>query len=291
LISTQPPTFEEAWRDFKGASHLTVKELASNGLKEIWSKALGAMANTEGGVLIWGIRADKDPMTKVDAARDLSLCPDVNALTSRLKELLPSVTSPPVLDVEIFPVPTTGSEGFVVCHIPRSRFGPHRSEASGKRFLARFQDHSEDIPVDWLRRMFTPEIRPHLVPFVSVSPTKTENFQDVFKYTLALRNDGSGTAESVFVICNGPSGLPDQRCWSLDASAVGGRPLLALRAIHPGEILPLYAFKFTQGHLAEELELRLHCKNQLPTSFFLKIKDPAMHSERGQFDLPPKALG
>jgi len=60
-VHSTPPTFEEEWLDFKGAAATPPDKI-----KEIWSKALAGFANTEGGVLVWGIDARKDPTTGVD---------------------------------------------------------------------------------------------------------------------------------------------------------------------------------------------------------------------------------
>jgi hypothetical protein len=138
--------------------------------------------------------------------------------------------------------------------------------------------------------MFTPAIRPNLVPIVAVSQLKTENLQDVFKYKIALRNDGSGSAERVFIIATGPIGHPDPRCWSCDASVPNGQPLIALRSIHPGEIYPMCEFKFIKGHHPQELQLRIFTQNQMPTFSYLKIEHPAMHNELKQFDLQVNPL-
>jgi hypothetical protein len=267
LIATQPPTFEESWRDFKGAARLRL-DPGDNIIKSIWSKALGAMANTEGGVLIWGIRADKadKDQTKVDAAHELSLCPDVNALVSRLKELLPSVTSPPVLDVEILPVAVQGCEGFVICHIPRSRFGPHRSDAANKRFFVRFQDHSDDIPVDWLRKMFAPKITPDLMPLINttVFTSIADNRQKLGMH-IFLKNVGSGTARDVFVRISATSQMgvePAMEGWSRRPSGQPSLALAARHAIHPGEVSPPIELNTAQNGRAFVIELEIFADNQ-----------------------------
>ena len=45
LVGATPPTFETEWLDFKG-------DARPEHVQKIWSKALSAFANTEGGVLI-----------------------------------------------------------------------------------------------------------------------------------------------------------------------------------------------------------------------------------------------
>ncbi len=55
LTGSTSPTFETEWRDFKGAAQINDQDA-----KKIWSKVLSGFANTQGGVLIWGIDARKD---------------------------------------------------------------------------------------------------------------------------------------------------------------------------------------------------------------------------------------
>jgi hypothetical protein len=79
LVKSNPPSFESEWLDFKGAAQLTATrqppEVAGKNaekVKEIWSEALSGFANTQGGVLVWGIDAPKDPATGIDAASTVS---------------------------------------------------------------------------------------------------------------------------------------------------------------------------------------------------------------------------
>ncbi len=91
LIGADPPFFETDWLDFKGA-----QDLKDNDVKKIWSEALSGFANTEGGVIVWGIDARKDEKTKIDCASGFSLVKDPSAFTSRLKELHSQSTHPPI---------------------------------------------------------------------------------------------------------------------------------------------------------------------------------------------------
>jgi hypothetical protein len=61
LLNATPPTFETEWLDFKGAAN-------DQDTKKTWSKALAGFANTQGGVLVWGVDARKDQATGIDAA-------------------------------------------------------------------------------------------------------------------------------------------------------------------------------------------------------------------------------
>src|SRR5437773_1348889 len=92
LLSTLPTkpekTFESDWLDFKRG------RAQEKDIPRIWSKILGAFANNEGGVVVWGVVAEKDPATNIDAVQSLDTVPDIYALTTRLMELRHQATDP-----------------------------------------------------------------------------------------------------------------------------------------------------------------------------------------------------
>src|SRR5690348_13324649 len=63
------PTFETEYLDFKaGQIPVNNNPIPDADVKKTWTEALAGFATTSGGVLIWGINADKDAATGVDAA-------------------------------------------------------------------------------------------------------------------------------------------------------------------------------------------------------------------------------
>ena len=258
----QSPTFESEWLDFKGSAKGKPED---NSVKENWAKTLSAFANTEGGVLIWGIDARPDPATNVDAAIALSLVPDTGALVTRLKTLLPTVTDPPVQNVRIEAYNTTAPEGFVVCYIPQSSFKPHRSEPN-KQFYIRVADHCFQPSVSWLRKMFMPEIRPLLVPFVEIHPKVISGGGQEVRFNVFLGNEGFGTAYETFIILNTTllAGL-DHQCWLTSKSGERGQAFMAQRPIHPGEIYPFAVLsRVVADRDAVTFSFKLFAKNQEP---------------------------
>ena len=77
LPSLPEKTFESDWLDFKTG------KVRDEDIKLIWSKIVGAFANSEGGVIIWGVVAKKDPLTGIDAVSAIEPVPDVFAFKSR----------------------------------------------------------------------------------------------------------------------------------------------------------------------------------------------------------------
>jgi len=141
LPSLNEKTFENDWSDFKSG------KTKDEDLKRIWSKIIGAFANSEGGIIVWG------------AVNGLELVPDVFAFKSRLMELRHEACDPPVANIEIveLPISNSSNEGFVVCHIPESPNKPHRSEFSDRHFYLRMGDSSRECNVSILRQLFYPK--------------------------------------------------------------------------------------------------------------------------------------
>jgi hypothetical protein len=197
-------TAETEWLDFKDGSNLTAPKLpkpdeAREKVKEIWSEALSGFANTQGGVLIWGIKAETDPKTKIDAARNLSLVHNTAEFKSRMHTLHGDATDPPVLGIKVesYDDPDQPNVGIVVCYVPESSNRPHRAEFSGKRFYIRADDDFRVASVSLLRLLFFPHSRAQLVPVVKVVPVgMTSNLK------LFLWNRGTATASDVFLQIN-----------------------------------------------------------------------------------------
>ena len=145
--------------------------LDDRSVKKIWSEALSGFANTEGGVLVWGIDARKDSDTGVDRASDLSLVKNPEGFVSRLKELHSQSTDPPISGVDFWFAEddTSPGFGFVACYVPESKFKPHRAEAAERNYYIRAGDSFHVASVSLLRNLFFPEYHSHLWPELTAS--------------------------------------------------------------------------------------------------------------------------
>lgn len=261
MVNSSPPTFETEYLEFKGASRTPVND---DSIKRNWAKTLSSFANTEGGVIIWGIDSREDPQTKVSAASGLSLVANTGALVTRLQTLLASVTDPPVTAVTISAYNTQGTEGFVVCHIPLGSFRPHRSEEI-KKFYIRVGDQSREPSVTWLRRMFVPEFSPKLIVKVhsETGINDMEGPADRFAFTLV--NAGNGTAQKVHLLVRSKPQLLWERSmlnWDRRPDSGEGPIFGAQREIHPGETYSGLAFRRSQSTLPVEFHVKLFSFNQ-----------------------------
>lgn len=270
LVGSTPPTFETDWLDFKGGAKLT-----DNDAKKIWSEALSGFANTEGGMLVWGIDARKDPSTGIDCASALSLVNKPSTFVSRLKELQSQSNDPPVSGVDYWfsDDDQIKDAGFVVCYVPESKHKPHRAESAGRNYYIRAGDSFHIPSVSLLKNLFFPEYHSHLWPELKASFDKDTVQIDGF-----LHNSGIATAKNVvvFVVHNA------QPLWELKPATnwnVIGTPhpehlrgtglTAAFLPIHPGTTSacfclsrPIQAQPFALNTI--EFEIFMYCENNLP---------------------------
>ena len=130
FVNSSPPTYETEWLDFKGGGASSEK-----GAHKIWSESLSAFANTEGGVLLWGLDCRRDD-SGVDQVVARSLVEEPDAFVSKLRSMLSQMNSPPVAGVRIDAVadPENSNRGYVICYIPESGNKPHRAELAGRNY-------------------------------------------------------------------------------------------------------------------------------------------------------------
>jgi hypothetical protein len=165
LFNPASPMSESDWLDFKEPPRLDAVRVAGldhGKWREIWVEALSGFANNQGGVLIWGIEARKDPATNIDAASGEKPVNNPNGLKSRLAELQRQATDPPLANVEIdaYELPTAPGTGFVVCFVPEGSYKPYRAEDSRKsQYYLRAGDNFVVMPRSVLQSLFYPRAK------------------------------------------------------------------------------------------------------------------------------------
>jgi hypothetical protein len=257
--------------DFKGAARLQ-----DGDIKRIWSEALSGFANTGGGVLVWGVDARKTGDSGIDCACGFSLVGDPASLVSRLKQLHSQATDPPVAGVDFW-FGSDGPEsdaGFVVCHVPESRFKPHRAELAGRNYYIRAGDSFHVPSVSLLRNLFFPEYHAHLWPEIKACFDGETVWLEGF-----VHNSGIATARNVVVFVTHNAQVPWKLEPALNWNPIGtphhehrkGSGLTSVHLpIHPGTSSA--CFRLTRPIRTEEfrrintidMELFMYCENNQP---------------------------
>jgi hypothetical protein len=156
LPASADPVHENEWRDFKLYDPRREKDSRTN-----WSELLSAFANTEGGVVIWGVDARRDATSGIDRVSGVTAIKDAPQWAEKLRRWLLEATNPPVSGVQLQALTYPGTnDGFVVCLIPESTFKPHRAEfAENKPYRIRVADNTVVPNPALLRAMFFPQPR------------------------------------------------------------------------------------------------------------------------------------
>src|ERR1043166_2387877 len=210
LVSSEPKTYEDEQLDFK---HGNPKD---EHVDSIWSKALGACANSQGGVVVWGIKADRDNKQKSDFAHSLALVPDVHALKEKLTQKYRFLTDPPIANVEVVAIPLIngGKEGFVVCYVPEGNQKAYESSKAKYPYYFRIGSDAVEVSNAWLRQLFYPRTHHKLslqIGALKTSPTimrvegEEMGFGDSDRcVSVGNKNDGDYTLyEAVLVVKRG----------------------------------------------------------------------------------------
>jgi hypothetical protein len=186
--------------DYKAADQIPDRDR-----RTLWSKALSAFANTEGGVVVWGVdcRKEKDGDSSLMLDRPTgnpAMAPNATEFAQKLADLLATATADVVEGVRIVPVRADGQAGYVACLIPEGRNKPYRAMFADERYYMRQPDRMASIPHSLLRTLFFPAVNPVLGVDVTAMPESLDDGRTASIDFLAhVTNLGNATARDAFV--------------------------------------------------------------------------------------------
>jgi hypothetical protein len=218
-----------------------------------WCVALSGFANTEGGVVIWGIATDKvlvPPSTvKVDVASAAKPLLDPVGFVVWLQRQFLQTTVDLVQGVEMRAVTKQDGAGYVVCFIPEGKHRPYR-DVSDNQYWQRVQDSFVAISHSMLRAMFYPVISPDLRLETSWG-SETE-------ITFSVTNVGTASAEALHTAykLNPRNGYLQYRSYYSTSHAY----------IHSGQSVAILCLDTSQAKRfwMVELNFAFYSRNQVP---------------------------
>lgn len=121
---------EDVGLEFKAKAQAGHGRLERPDVKNL-GKAISAFANSEGGLLIWGINARRDPDTGIDCARALDPIGGIELFKSQVNERLSEIIRPAHSAIEVALVRSSSApdSGYLLLYVPRSERRPHMSRA------------------------------------------------------------------------------------------------------------------------------------------------------------------
>jgi hypothetical protein len=111
---------ETPYLDFKQKSNLK-EPSANDDDKANLAKAISGFANTDGGLIIWGVKAKAEKKDDPDVVVDLCPISNLKTFQTQLNHLSGQMTIPPVAGVEnrLVPEAPRADRGYVITIVPK----------------------------------------------------------------------------------------------------------------------------------------------------------------------------
>jgi hypothetical protein len=167
--------------------------------RRTFAVALSGFANSDGGMIIWGVDARPNSQG-VDCATALREIPDVQLCLTRLNEFTGQCVSPLVDGVRHKAIPSAGAAGFCVTLIPASESGPHMAKGGEDRYYKRAGSAFYRLEHFDVADMFGRRRRPKLV----LTLQKEGHGQSVL---VSVKNEGRGVAKAPYLALDLPAGF------------------------------------------------------------------------------------
>ncbi|MBK7837110.1 MAG: ATP-binding protein [Candidatus Obscuribacter sp.] len=165
--------------------------------KKNLSKSLGGFANTDGGVIVWGVACA--PVDGIDAASELKPIAKIDQFKTELDTLTPQYMQPYVTGVEHHKIESvTKGSGYIVTIVPSWDGTPVRSVfKGGADFMIRAGNQFVQMPYSILADKFGKRPQPKL----KVYGTSKRNMNDqMATVQLSVVNYGRGIARNISVV-------------------------------------------------------------------------------------------
>jgi hypothetical protein len=238
-------------------AHFDCKEWATKeeDAQKVLAKAACGLSNADGGVIVFGMRAESKPKDEPDVVESAAPVSDTSVVASRVLTLLSSLVEPGITGVQIAEVPYGAGKksGFVSVYIPKGDGAPKRSRKDWKFYL---RIGSATLPMEYWQieerfgRRPHPKLTLHFEELGISGATWAPQFP-IRKFLLGLRNDGAGGAKFPSVQFRTFAGLAPAMSEGLDGVGGFGIPMKPTRdgwqafrggmddIIYPGEMRPI----------------------------------------------------
>lgn len=179
---------ESLFMDYKRKSDPAKVELSKDDKRNL-DKALSGFANSEGGVLIWGIEKDNGAI----GAYDLIKQPEL--FVEHLNTLASDRVSPGVDGVRHEVVFSGTDGGVVVTYVPKSENTPHRSIGKAGQYYKRHGDRFQYMEHFEIEDMFGRRARPKLSLDISLRKVVNSKPDPTYGLVVHIHNDGKAISQ------------------------------------------------------------------------------------------------
>ena len=189
---------ENLFIEFKTVVHPNYKENNKDIDKKNISKAISGFANSNGGIIIWGVKAKENEKNQ-DIASGKSPIKELTKFLNTLNRLEGQATTPIVTGIIHRKIEISDDLGFIVTYVPPSDFAPHMANYADKHYYKRSGDsfyvcEHYDIK-DMLQRKHSAMLD------LKVDKKIISKMGNIWRYemTLSLRNEGRNFAKSPLI--------------------------------------------------------------------------------------------
>ncbi len=182
---------EHLYLEFKEISN---PDFSNKDDKKNLAKVISGFANSDGGIVIWGIKAKKNDQG-IDCAQALMPIDNVSLLVSRLNSLTSDFASPLVDGIRHEKLDVGQDRGFVKTLIPVSLSGPHMAKAGENRYYKRNGDSFQQMEHFDIADMFGRRLKPQLALSTKIMSGYTQGSNIQCRVIISIRNTGKGIAK------------------------------------------------------------------------------------------------
>src|ERR1043165_6961646 len=215
---------ESIYIEFKMKKNRSMPELDDS---DSWqfSRALSGFANSDGGVLVWGVETDKEAR-----ASKLKPITAVSDFEARLKKSLLNSVQPFVDGVRMESILEEDGSGAGILKvlIPRSDKAPHKAMRADREYYRRSTEGFYRLEHFDLEDAFGRRPHPSLVMTVDLVPRPGEDPYEEVKF--ALRNEGRGMACYAGAMCEFSGDVTivaTNSGWNNNTNLNQGRPIVS----------------------------------------------------------------
>jgi hypothetical protein len=130
---------DERWVEDLHLDFKAPESMKNRDARRDFAKALSGFANSDGGVIVWGVDARKTSEEEADAACGLKLIEGIKAFVSDLQTLTGQAANPSVDGVlhEALEIPDARGRGYAKTLVPASESTPHMAKLAEDRYYKR----------------------------------------------------------------------------------------------------------------------------------------------------------
>lgn len=186
---------ENVFLEFKTVNHPNYNDKNKNYDKEYFSKCLSGFANSNGGIVIWGVSADKDS-NGIDCANSIKPIKQLTKLLNSFNSLEGQAVTPTIKGVKYKKIDIGDDTGFIVGYIPESDSSPHMANLADKHYYKRNGDSFYRAEHFDIVDMFSRRKRPSLkIEYKNLRKSLVRGVAFRFEFVISVLNEGKSIAK------------------------------------------------------------------------------------------------